>query len=92
MDVAFWRDVALVILAVEATILGLVPLVALFFAVRGLRWLNTRTREYTARARDEWQKVHRHVERTATFVRTPFERVEEAMDTLRVLVTRGGTG
>ncbi len=76
MDLTFWRDVAIVVLAVEVFLFAIIPLVLMFIAVRGIRWGETRVREYAARFRQEWRKVHRHVERWMKTVRTPFEYAE----------------
>lgn len=39
MTLANWRDLAVVLLALEGFIMGLVPAVILFFAVKGMLWL-----------------------------------------------------
>ncbi len=39
MTLANWRDLAAVLLAVEAFIMGLVPAALLFFAVKGMLWV-----------------------------------------------------
>ncbi len=47
MDVttlAAWRDASLILLSIEAIILGIVPLVIAFYMVRGTRALNRRVR------------------------------------------------
>ncbi len=92
MDIAFWRDVAVVVLAVEGLLFGLIPLALFLFAIRGIRWLDRQTRDYATLARDEWLKIHQRVERTATIVRAPFERTERTIDAVRTFLTRGGAG
>ncbi len=89
MDLAFWRDVALVVLAVEALVFGLIPLVVFFFAIRGVRWLDRRGREYGPKAREQWHLVHRRVERTVEAVRRPFARVDDFVNLARTLIGSG---
>lgn len=89
MDLAFWRDVALVVLAVESLIFGLIPLVLFFFGIRGVRWLNRRGREYGPKAREQWHHVHRRVERVTDVARQPFARVDELVTLARSLIGVG---
>lgn len=39
-----WRDAALVLLVLQALVLGLLPCVAVYFCTRGMRWLLEHTR------------------------------------------------
>jgi hypothetical protein len=39
MGLPEWRDLAVVLLALEAFVLGLIPAIVLFFAVRGMLWV-----------------------------------------------------
>lgn len=39
MTLTNWRDLAVVLLALEALIMGLVPAVLFFFSVKGMLWL-----------------------------------------------------
>lgn len=89
MDLAFWRDVALVVLAVEALIFGLVPLALFFFAIRGLRWLDRRVRLYGPQARERWHLVHRRVKQTTDQVSAPFRRLEEVGTIARTFLGSG---
>lgn len=41
-----WRDASLILLCLEAFILGLVPLAVLYLANRGMRWLVVRVRPF----------------------------------------------
>ena len=46
MDLAAWRDLSLVWLSFLSFILGIVPLVLLYFAVRGMRVVNRSVPRY----------------------------------------------
>jgi hypothetical protein len=46
-----WRDWAVILLAVESACLAALLGVALFYALRGLRWLNVRSRPILFRTR-----------------------------------------
>ena len=89
MDLAFWRDVALVVLVVEGMIFGLVPLVLLFLAIRGVRWVEQRARRYGPEARERWHRVHRYVDRTMSTARAPFQHVDELITLAQTLVGHG---
>lgn len=39
MTLANWRDLAVILLSIEAFIIGLVPAVILFFAAKGVSWV-----------------------------------------------------
>ena len=46
MDLAAWRDLSLVWLSLLAFIIGIVPLVLLYFVVRGMLFVNRRVPRY----------------------------------------------
>ncbi len=71
-DIGFWRDVAILVLAVEAILAGLVPLVLFLLGIRGLRWLDARTRTVLRQARARWRPVHRRVQAVDAFLREPW--------------------
>jgi hypothetical protein len=39
-----WRDAAIILLVLETAVLVVIPGVVLFFAVRGMRWVNRKIR------------------------------------------------
>ena len=86
MDLAYWRDIALVVLAIEGLIFGLLPLILFVFAIRGVRWLDRQVRTYSAQARDGWRDVHKRVDKTARTIRSPLERVEHVSALLKSLI------
>ncbi len=71
-DLTFWRDLALILLTVEAILVGLIPLIGLFLAIRVLRWTEGQVREYTRQARTGWRRVHKKVVRVDKTVRRSF--------------------
>lgn len=77
MPLEFWRDIAVVVLAVEIFILGLIPLVLMYVLIRGIGWLNAQAHTYGTRAREEWRRVHEQVVHYADLIREPFERMEK---------------
>lgn len=86
MDLAYWRDVALVVLSVEALIFGIIPLILFALAIRGVRWLDDKARTYGTQARDAWSDMDRRVTRAARAIRAPFERAEEVAALLKWLI------
>lgn len=44
MTLANWRDLAVVLLALEAFIMALLPAAALFFMVKGMSWVHRKLR------------------------------------------------
>ncbi len=59
MTIPFWRDVSVVLLAVEAFVLALIPLAALYFASRGLRQFRSFLRPLFPQTRVRVQQVER---------------------------------
>ncbi len=57
MNLPFWRDVALVLLIIEAFIMGLAPLAILYFAIKGMNWLTAKARHYLPLARSYVERV-----------------------------------
>lgn len=83
MDLSFWRDVAVVVLAVETFIAMLIPMVAFFFGIKGLRWLEKNTKVYGKQARHRWQRVHRQVAGVTRVVESPFREVDSIWQAVR---------
>ena len=47
-----WRDAALVLLVVQSFVLGLLPLVAVYFLTRGMRWVLAQSRMVLGKANE----------------------------------------
>ncbi len=83
MDLSFWRDVAVVVLAVEMFVVTLVPLVLFFFGIKGVRYANRQARTYGQRARDGWQQIHRRVADVTRGVEAPFREMDNIWQAIR---------
>lgn len=59
MNIPFWRDVSLVLLAVEAFALALIALVASYFASKGLLRVRSFLRPLFPRIRSRVQQIER---------------------------------
>ena len=90
MDLAFWRDVSIVFLSIQTFILLLVPLVAFYFAVRGLNFLHVRLPGVMYRAQGISKQVRMKTEAASQRVADPVVRVQrertKAEVTLQALV------
>jgi hypothetical protein len=71
MNLPFWRDVALVLLIIEAFIMGLLPLVILYFAIKGMNWLTSKARHYLPLARSYVTRVEEVTKRTSEIASLP---------------------
>lgn len=71
MTIPFWRNVSVVLLAVEAFVLALVPLVALYFANKGLWRLRSSLRHIFPRTRERVQQVERVTVRIGELIVAP---------------------
>lgn len=69
----FWRDIAIIVLAVEAILFGIIPLVAFYLGIRGLAWAERQVRHYGSLARRRWREAHARVARWADRIRHPFK-------------------
>ena len=67
-----WRDASLILLAVEAFVLGLVPVGLLYLANRGVRWLVVHARPVFAALHGKSQAVQRFVRTAMHKVAWPF--------------------
>lgn len=65
MDLAFWRDLSIVLLCLEAFIMVLIPGVIFFFSIKGLQMLEKKLREVTPKVHEVFHKVN-HVTRQAS--------------------------
>jgi len=69
---AQWRDISLILLALEAFVLCLVPLVLLYYSNKGVHWLIARAREAFAWLRMRVFAAQRYVDRTTDKIVWPF--------------------
>jgi len=71
-SLAPWRDASLILLALEAFILGLLPLAILYLANRGMRWLLRRARPVFAVVRGKADTVEQFVALAMNRAAAPF--------------------
>ncbi len=57
MTLANWRDLAVVLLALEAFVMGLLPAAILYFCVRGISWTLRKVRGYVPPAQGVFHKI-----------------------------------
>ncbi|MDH7488346.1 MAG: hypothetical protein QHH80_02425 [Anaerolineae bacterium] len=72
MNLGFWRDIALVLLALEAFLGVLVAGAACYFAIRGVRWLKANIPRVTRPARYYLMQTEQVVRRAGTSAVRPF--------------------
>jgi hypothetical protein len=93
VDLAFWRDVSIVFLSIQTFILLLVPLVAFYFAVRGLNFLHIRLPRVMYKAQDISKQVRMKTEAASQRVADPVVRAQrertKAEATLQSLIPSG---
>jgi len=93
MDLQFWTDVSIVFLAIQTFILLLIPLVAFYFAVRGLNFLHIRLPRVLSQAQNISKQVRLKTEAASQRVADPVVRAQrertKAEATLHSLVPGG---
>lgn len=72
MDLAFWRDLSVTLLAVEAFLAMAAVGAVFYFTLRGFNWLDAQIRRITPQVRDGFTKVAQTVQRVATALALPF--------------------
>jgi hypothetical protein len=70
------RDIALVFLAIEAIVIGFVPLVAMYFAVKGLRALRAKFLIFSRRLRLVLNRIAGKTERISGTLARPIIAIE----------------
>lgn len=82
------RDGALILLALEGLLLGVVPLVALYHATKGLRRLLPQVRPGLRRVHEGFLRAQEVVERLMAALRAPFLWGYGVVAGLRALASR----
>jgi len=70
--VSVLADISAVLVILEFMVLAVVPLAVLYFACRGVRWLNTHLRVWLRQVQTGVNKVRGTVKRGAGLVAKPF--------------------
>ncbi len=76
MTLAQARDIALILLAIEVIVISLVPLVATFFAVKGLRTLRAKFLIFSRRLRLVLNQITGKTERVSKALAQPILALE----------------
>ena len=76
MTLPDWRDLAVVLLAIEAFLIGLVPAVALYFVIRGMQWVTKKVRHGTPIVQGYFQHAARMSEKVSRRVAGPIISLE----------------
>lgn len=72
MTLANWRDLAVILLALEAFIISLVPAVILFFAVKGMLWVIRKLRSVAPTVQSYFRKAADTSEQISQRAAAPF--------------------
>lgn len=74
-NLPLWRDIALVILAIQGILVCAVPLVVLYFTVKGMRILRTKIRHFAPRVRRVFRQVANGAERASRAFARPVNEI-----------------
>ncbi len=72
MDLAFWRDLSVVLLCLEAFIMTLIPGAIIFFSIKGLRALEKKLREVSPKVQGVFHTVNRATRQASDKAASPF--------------------
>lgn len=72
MTLANWRDLAVILLVIEAFFMSLIPGVILFFAVRGMLWIIRKLRAISPTVQSYFRKAATISEQASQRVAAPF--------------------
>lgn len=72
MTLADWRDLSIILLAIEAFIMGLVPAVILFFAIKGMLWVIRKLRGAAPVVQGYFRKASQVSENVSQRIAAPF--------------------
>lgn len=87
MNLEFWTDVSIVFLAIETSILLIIPLVVLYFAVRGLNFLHIRLPRVLFRAQDISKEMRIRTEAMSERVVDPMVKADRESTRATTTVT-----
>ena len=78
MTLANWRDLAVVLLVIEAFIMSLVPAAILYLAVRGMSWVLQQLRQLAPRVQGYFRKAAQVTDQVSHKVSAPIIGVSAA--------------
>ena len=88
MDLAFWRDASIVLLALEGFVLMIVPGALFFLLFKGARKLELKMREVSPRVQAAFRQVNRLTHQGADKVAAPVIKASATSAQLRALGRR----
>jgi len=83
MDLAFWRDLSVVLLCLEGFIMLLIPGAIFFFSIKGLRALERKMREVSPKVQGVFRQVNRVTEQVTDKIAAPIIKISGANAQLR---------
>jgi hypothetical protein len=78
MDLAFWRDLSVVLLCLEAFVLLLIPGALFFLLLKGLRALEQKMREFSPKVQGVFRQVNRVTRQVTDKIAEPVIKVSAA--------------
>ena len=89
MELAFWRDLSVVLLCIEGFIMLLIPGALFFFSIKGLRALERKLREVSPKVQGVFRTVNGTSRQASDKIASPFIAASAANAQLHAL--RRGT-
>ncbi len=83
MTLANWRDLAVILLVIEAFFMSLIPGVILFFAVRGMLWIIRKLRAVSPTVQGYFRTAATVSEQASQRVAAPFIATDAKMAQVR---------
>ncbi len=83
MTLANWRDLAVVLLVLQAFLLVLIPGIVLFFAIRGMSWARRKLTSAAPVVQDTFRKVATISDQTSRRVAGPLIAADAALARVR---------
>lgn len=88
MNISLWRDLAVVFLALQCFIIMLIPLVIIYFGVRGMAFVNDRTPGLFLRVQKLTKQVRSGADRVSDQVAAPVARVQAEITRVETVMQR----
>ncbi len=82
MTLANWRDLSIILLVVEAFVIGLIPAVIFFFTIKGVLWMNRKLSIAGPIVRGYFRKAERSTKIASDRIAAPF--ITASVTTARV--------
>ncbi|PKO21743.1 MAG: hypothetical protein CVU38_12970 [Chloroflexi bacterium HGW-Chloroflexi-1] len=83
MSLANWRDLSIVLLAIEAFIISLAPAVLFYLCVRGISWVLEQIRTYAPQVQGYFRQGAEIAENVSQKIAAPFVAISAAAAQVR---------